>query len=50
MYLRKRAQQSLSAQNAPSYETAQAVAKSIANSSLFKTAMYGEGETVRLSW
>ncbi|OWZ44491.1 arginine biosynthesis ArgJ, mitochondrial [Cryptococcus neoformans c8] len=28
--------------NAPSYETAQAVAKSIANSSLFKTAMYGE--------
>ncbi|TYJ58462.1 arginine biosynthesis ArgJ, mitochondrial [Cryptococcus floricola] len=28
--------------NAPSYETAQAVAKSIANSNLFKTAMYGQ--------
>ncbi|WVR06429.1 arginine biosynthesis bifunctional protein ArgJ, mitochondrial [Kwoniella sp. DSM 27419] len=28
--------------NAPTYETANAVAKSVANSSLFKTAMYGE--------
>jgi glutamate N-acetyltransferase/amino-acid N-acetyltransferase len=30
-------------QGAPSYDVANAVAKSVASSSLVKTAMYGEG-------
>jgi glutamate N-acetyltransferase/amino-acid N-acetyltransferase len=35
-------------QGAPSYEVANAVAKSVASSSLVKTAMYGEGKSTHL--